>query len=448
MQHSYPSPLINQKPVVLAQLDKQVLPQASDPLVREKNGNWLAIIMVSVYFLSLWAPPNLPIPNLRWYMALGLAIFAFVLQKRSLNIQAASVYWIVFGLNFLGAVLSLLRAPLMDLALWNTIGLGISFVTYLLFIPVLATRLARRILLMLLIGTAILWTFEIQRLLREHTALYYSTFAETGSDKNFVGFGLSLACVAVFYLIMFWNPSKAFPKWQVFALRLILGLAGIYFFYNVSLIYARSGILTIFVGNGAVLGVFFFRKPRISSLLRIGGLIAIFAVFILLLLPRILAASPYWKAMFNRMQDEGMDAFSLREIVLQKGLFLIGENPFLGVGAGGSRAAVSSVYGDFPGYLIHNSILTDWAEKGILGLLSNVVWILMYLKILRRNLFNLPIIDQIWLIIFIPLFFEMNFFDMSSITMTMLAILAGINHEQYQMEQARAAPFLSKKIGA
>jgi O-antigen ligase len=110
---------------------------------------------------------------------------------------------------------------------------------------------------------------------------------------------------------------------------------------------------------------------------------------------------------------------------LNKGLYIIRQNPILGVGIGGSRFAVSEGLVYYPHYLIHNTFLTDWAEKGFLGLLSNFVWIWFYVKLVRKYFFSVALADQIWLVLFSLVFFEMLFLDMG-IGVAMQVILAGI----------------------
>ena len=374
--------------------------------------------------------------SIRWYIPLALAICAYLLQKRPLNVQAARVYWIVYGLGFLGAVLSLLRAPFLDSALYNTVGMGISFVPFLLFLPVLATRLTRRILLAILVGAAFLWTLEIQRLVKVYGTLYYSTFAETGENKNDIGYNLSLAAVALFYLAVFWRPSRVLRKWQEYAIRLCFGLGGFYIFYNISLIYARGALLATLVGFVLVIVVIFIKSPKKSSGMLWSGLVlAIVVLFVVIFLPKVLATSPQWQGMYDRVLATGVDAFGNRPMLIEKGLFLIGENPFLGVGVGGSIEAISSIYGNYPHYLIHNTFLADWAEKGVLGFLSDVVWLLFYLKILRQKFLKSPLIDQIWLVLFIPLFIQISLKNTG--TGAMLALLAGIFYEQYFIEKTK-----------
>ena len=132
------------------------------------------------------------------------------------------------------------------------------------------------------------------------------------------------------------------------------------------------------------------------------------------LLPKILEVAPAWEYL---LRSTLTGTVANRYMLLQKGWFLVSGNPFIGVGLGGSRTAISSIYGNFPSYLTHNAYLTDWAEKGILGILSNIVWIFLYLKFVKQNFLNTGILEQIWLLIFFLVFFEMNFINMGSISL-------------------------------
>jgi O-antigen ligase len=423
------SPILRNTPKISSPVDYRYSIQTDPGLVKQRS-NWLSVILVSVYFISLWEPPWLPIPALTWYILLGLAVLAYLFQGERLKVQSASVFWAVYGLGFLGAAVSLLRSADLDGALWATVGLGISFVIYMLFIPVLATPTARKVLLIILIASALLWTTEIQNLLAENSVLIYSTFGETGSNKNFIGFCLSLASTALFYLAVFGQVGRRIPAWLLLVGRTVMATMGVYCFYNLSLIYARAGVLTTFVGIGCVIGVILLKEPQkwravftiLLVLGLIGGAIYYFA-------PLVLQQSPQWEKIFNDLMADSGEAYYFREQLLRKGIYIVSENPILGIGAGQTKDAIYTVYESFPGYLIHNSYLTDWAEKGILGLLSNVVWVLVYLRILRQHFMKSSVTDQLWLILFIPLFFDMLFINMSSVSMTMLAILTGISYQ-------------------
>ena len=448
MNESYPSPWSDQNTSGLTCYDEQSLAETTKVTSRELQGKWLPVLLVSVYFLSLWDPPFLPIPDIRWYMVLGLGIVTFLAQGSRLDMHAASLLWVVYGLSFAGALISLIRAPNFDLALWNTVGLAISFVAYLLFLPVLATRRARWFLLILLIGVAILWTIEIQLLVRNYDTLIYSTFGTTGSDKNHIGLNLALAGTASFYLAAFWKPPLIRSNFQLRVIRFIFGVGGVWFFYNMSLIYARFAILTALVGIGAVLVVMWIKGPRsLTGVLKLVLTISVFLIIALLLAPKVLEISPVWERLIKGVKNQGFEIFSDRELLTRKALFLISKNPFLGVGVGGTRSALVEINNYFPFYLIHNTYLSEWAEKGLLGLLSYVIWIIVFLKFLYRKFFSVPIHDQVWLLLLIPFFFMINSIDMSSISAMLLAIFSGIFYENYLLDHPTDMLSIEPTIG-
>ncbi len=395
------------------------------------RGKWLPAILVCLFFLAFWAPPMIPTVASRWYVLLGLSIFAFLIQKAPLDLGAARLFWSYYGLSLLGAIVSLLRATSPDLALWNTVGMGISFVSCLLLLPVLATRLTRQLLLVLLLGSAVLWSVVIQQLVSKYGILAYSTFAETGDNKNSVGYVLALAATVLFYLAAFWKPHRAFPFWALFLGRSFLASAGGFLFYSQALIYARGSLVATLAGILSVLVLIYIKnEKKLSALLRITVISAMAVVFALTILPRILEISPTWNRWYlTAMNGEASSLINNRDVLLQKGIYLVSQNPFIGVGVGGSRESVSLTGYYFPGYLIHNTFLTDWAEFGILGLLSDLVWVLAYITLLRKKFMSLSPVDQIWLLIFIPLIVQMNFKNINSLAM--VVILAGIFYEQY-----------------
>ena len=147
------------------------------------------------------------------------------------------------------------------------------------------------------------------------------------------------------------------------------------------------------------------------------------------------------------VKNQGFEIFSDRELLTRKALFLISKNPFLGVGVGGTRSALVEINNYFPFYLIHNTYLSEWAEKGLLGLLSYVIWIIVFLKFLYRKFFSVPIHDQVWLLLLIPFFFMINSIDMSSISAMLLAIFSGIFYENYLLDHPTDMLSIEPTIG-
>jgi len=393
---------------------------------------WLPVLFLTVYFVSLWNPPLVPIPTMSWMIFFGLALYAYLLQKMRLNMNAARFFWIVFGISALGAIISLLRAPNQDLAMWNTVAMVVNFVGFMLFLPLVAMRQVRRVLLMTLMVVGVLWNFRILDLANSQESLGLGSFGKFGEDKNHIGLCLALVSTASLYLSVFLELPNASPERRL-AYRsslLLLALASV---YSLTLIYARSALLTAILGGSIVIGIPFFKRGSKLRWWQGLALIGIIAGAVILMLPRMFEKSPEWNRISN-IKNEGVDrainTYDIRSTLLEKGVYLISQNPLLGVGIGGSRAAVSSPTVDYPHFLIHNSYLTEWAEKGILGIVSYAIWIVVYVQVLRRYFSETTIYDQVLLLLFIPLFFDMNFLDISSINIMMLLILAGIVYEK------------------
>ncbi len=405
--------------------------QTARRFTKRDGGVWLPALTVALYFLSVWRPTVLPPEARRWYIALAAAAFAYVIQSRfgrtPLTAGGGTVFWAVCAMNLAGAGLALFRASDPDDTLWRTVALGTNYLILGLYVPVLATPLARRLLLAALIAAGLLWSSDIAQLSDLRGQLHYATFEETGGNKNLIGFSLTLGGLSLLHLAVRGLARRATVQKVVG--RLILASGGAYLLYHMALIYARSGILTAAIGALALLGTLIGQSRR-----KLGGALyalvaAVLAtVAVATLLPSIRETSPQWDAMYPRLLAGEDHAFYSREMLLKKGLYLVSENPLIGVGAGGSLAAVRGPE-SFPAYLIHNSYLTDWAEFGILGLLSNAVWIVVLVRTLRARFSTAPLSDQVWLLLFFPLLFQMGFAEMNTVSVTMLAILAGIRSD-------------------
>lgn len=369
-------------------------------------------------------------------MALVLACGAHFTQNRKLNLRAAIVLWLVFALGFAGAVLSLLRAPDLDQSLWNTVGLGMNFVIMLLFMTTIATQHTRKALLLIIIGNGMLWTIQIQRMVSIYGTLAYSTFKETGSDKNAIGFFLALGAVALFYLCVFLKPKQPWRRWRLLAVRIALAVAGVWFFFNMSLIYARTALISAILGIGAIFCVFYM-QTRKDHRVPVKPILYLTALVLLGIsqVPRIVTISPRWTDMYE-VVVESVSSGNIDEIsesrtnLLRKGWTIVSDNPVLGVGVAGSRPAYSTATASFGVGLIHNSYLAEWADKGILGLIAYIVWLMLYVRIVRSMFWRLPNVDRLWLVLYVSLISMMASLDFTSVNLVFLAVLAGIYYEQ------------------
>jgi O-antigen ligase len=401
----------------------------------------LAIVPIAIFFVLVWGLPVSALQELdiTWYMVLGLALAAWLFQGAGLNPKGLRIIIIVAGLGVAGAFLSAFNAEDPSLALYNAVAMVINMLAYTLFIPTLAKPGIRKVLLGIMLILAVVWTAEIQILVRQHSYLVYSTFAETGENKNHIGFLLTLSISASFFLAVFIQPFPAHRRFANLVVRLGFAAASIFFFYNQTLIYARAGIASSAIGIASTVALYYFRNHRqLRSIIVTVLLIAGLGLAIFWLLPKITLIAPQWIRMYEQQFIEGQDLTLNRQILIEKALFLISQNPIFGIGIGGSRAAVTSFERFFPGYLIHNLYLTDWVEKGLLGLIANIAWVILYLNLMRKHLLNSPILDQLWMVLLIPLFFYLNFKDFNTISYTFLAILAGLDYERSAQSQAHS----------
>jgi hypothetical protein len=138
MRTSYPLSPGKNSPL---KLENAPAPVDYDETVINRFKRRAPAVLLTLYHLYLWIPEYIALPAVRWYMPLGVALFAFLLLRMPLNMRAAKPFWLIYGLALFGAILSLLRAPNIDLVLWNTVGMGFIFVTFLLFVPILAAPL-------------------------------------------------------------------------------------------------------------------------------------------------------------------------------------------------------------------------------------------------------------------------------------------------------------------
>ena len=398
---------------------------------------WLPSVLVGFYYISLWSPPFIAIPALTWYIALSLAALAALIQGRKLDFQGVKTYFIILLLNFAGAVFSLFRAPFLDEAIWNTIGFAGNIVGYIFFLPVLASRQTRSFILFLHVGVAILWVFSIRDLVSTHGILEYGTFRETGNNKNHIGICLALAAVILIYAAAFIQIGRT---WYGAIAKVFIGGGGILILFHLSLIYARSSLLAAILGILSTLFVLVINNRNwLRGVFKGFVAMAITTAIVMAALPNVLSISTAWEKMvFNPEANEAGNTYDDRVLILQKGFYLVGQNPIIGVGIGGGRHGVNTIDKKFTITLMHNSYLADWVDKGILGLISNFVWLGTFLVFVRKKFFRLAVTDQIWMVLSGMIFFTMFFKDLSTLCFTILTIQAGIIYEQKILEQQQS----------
>ena len=395
----------------------------------------ISVFIVSFYFLIYWLPQDLLyFPNNRWYFALGVALFSFLLLRKPIEKISLNLFYLTFAFSFVGSILSLIRSVNIDVTLYNTVAFGISLVTYLLFIPVLSTQLARKVILIAMIIISFIWAIKIIELLSNYSFLAYSTFASTGADKNAIGFRLALAANIFFYLSLLGNIVRNSKKPIRFVLRFIFGFLGLLFLLFTTLIYARSALLSGIIGFLIIFYIFIIQSDNRTKVFKSVLILIILFSGLAWILPKIVAFSPYWNSIMDQLSTTGFQTFSTRLNLLDKGVFIISQNPFIGVGIGGTKNSISYFNLYFPDYYIHNTYVSEWAEKGLFGIMMYLNWIFLYINLIRKKLTIINHIDRIWLLILLLVFINLFFLDSNSLAYFMLVIFIGLYSKYFSTE--------------
>ena len=393
-------------------------------------GNWSASLLIGLYFFNMWQVSSLWVEELRWFHALGLSFLVFFLQGMRLSLRASRRFMVINGLMLAGGVLSVFRAFDPNQVVENVTAMVIAILTMMLMLPTLATRRGRAVAIVALILAAFLKSFEVHSITAAFGGTARLMFIGKGADKNYISLCLALAATALFSFALFWAPTllqRRFSK----ALRLLSILGSVYLIYTASLTYSRSGLITALVGILSVLVLFAIKKRARGWLVSL-CLLAALTTTVVAVLPDFVEANPDWELNFERFvnwqQDDTMDA---RRDLVQKGILLISENPFVGVGPGLSKATSADVRLS-TGAVIHNSYLTIWAELGLLGAVAIVLWMTYAFKELKAALqgADVRLLNLLWAVVTIPFFVMFAFLDMGTVSAFFLTLLAGFAYER------------------
>ncbi len=379
--------------------------------------NLLSKFLFTAYLFYLFSPVSSELPHLKWYMLLSLSLLCFLINRFKFSLTSTKLYSTVYILYIIGAFFALLRNPT-STTTTNAIGIIIIFLTYLLFHSILDSN-GRKYLLLSILLSSLLWTFEIQELVNYYSTLHYSAFGDTGTNKNMVGFLFVISIVTLFYFFLRYNWP---PNRMYYLIKFGLLFFIIYLAFNLFLIYDRSAIITLTVG--VMVALYKTKKTGMSIYLYYTIVLgALFYFAISYILPGIISISPKWLDYYYLVTDYGISSFDSRYILIQKGIYIIMQNPIIGVGISGSRDAIAH----FPGFLIHNNWLSDWAELGIFGLIADLILIRYIYIMLKREFFSkLNLVDQSWLIICVPFVIESFFKELAGFRIILLIIISSI----------------------
>lgn len=378
----------------------------------------IAFLPVFLYYISVWNVPFFPNIELRWFEVLGLSVFAFLVHGKAIEFKHSKLFVTVALIRIFAILLSLTRTIHLDVALNGFLGTVVNYSAFFLLIPLFMDRRIRIWLLSSHLIFMFLWALRINDL-AAGTELDYGSFAETKSNKNHIGMGLAVACVMSLYLSIDFNHYR--NKLLNNSVRAGFFIYFGFIVFNLSTIYARSSLLAVVFGILAIMVFKYLVSPRKVTLL--GKMIFFFfatALLVSILLPSVLRRATQWEALITKMQEDGTEGGTVadRLELLNKGVFLFKQNPFIGVGPGGGRFAVAN----YRVGLMHNSYMADLVDLGIIGLLSTLVWMNGLRKFVRRNLRRVSVPDRALLLMNIVLFFGMFFKDFSPIYMFTLLV--------------------------
>lgn len=391
------------------------------------QGKLLPALILAYYFFMSWKPPIDWLPKLNWYVLLGVALFAYVIQRKPLDFARARFYWIPEGLIFLGSILALLRSPTFDESLFNLTSFIITLLTFLLFIPTFATITGRKWALYALLAAGVVWIIYVHNTRALLVTLLSSTF--TGKyDKNIISLSMAMFATALFAFSVLWLGNVKLRTWQLWFVRLMAFSGGVFALYSVSLTYSRSQLIAGLVSLVAVIAVLVFRLKGLRGVLAGLGILLASGIIIQALIPNVLSIATDWEYEIDPILNlESPTSFVSRRELIDKGAAIIWDNPLIGIGIGNTISVYRNDFEYYSRGLIHSTYLSTWAETGILGFMGVLLWLYWYLKLLRWKLFSLTLIDQIWLVSLVPFMLGILFLDVQFIPY--VALIAGIYYQ-------------------
>jgi O-antigen ligase len=268
------------------------------------------------------------------------------------------------------------------------------------------------------------WVVVIQRELAKYGILTSAyQFSGEGNDKNYIALVLGASAITLYTLALLWKPKTEGRQLTIALARLVLITLSLILLYHIFLTYSRSGAITAILAYILTTWLIYSRKHGFARMLVI--LVPIALLFYFLVVPRLLKQAPTWES----YQD--ISRLGARPALIQKGLAIVRDNPFIGIGIGNSNNHYQSGLQYYPRGLPHNMYLTNWAELGLLSLVGFIYIFYALLKMFRDHYYQFPIPDKIWLLLFVPVSIMAFTLDIGGIFNLMTVILAGMYQQQY-----------------
>jgi O-antigen ligase len=393
----------------------------TEKFCKRSKPNMVALFILVLFYSMLWNPPFLPSYEFKSYELLFLASVMFLLQGETLKIRDAILFLIVASLFLLGGFFGLFRSLYFDEAFSNLVAMGVNISVFLFMVPILRHEYTRRVLLITHMFVMSTYVFLILFMYASGTVFYYSTFGELGENKNHIGLGLAISSVIFMYYLAIWKNS-AIPSHRMAIYKIFFGVMVVTSLLSISLIYARGAIVSVTIG---ILYISYLRQylSEGPSLFRLMNffLVLIFIAFVIsLFISDIVKSAPDWFVLIDKMSDydSGSGSIGDRQFLLEKGFWLITEDPIIGMGIGGSRHA----FLNYPTGLIHNNYLSVYVDLGIFGFLGILYWLYCYIKFLFLRFSVYSDIDRVWILMIGVLFVGSLFKDTGTLSWFYLLI--------------------------
>jgi len=354
---------------------------------------------------------------------LTVAVFIFILQSKYIKISNAWFYIFFNIMLWLGTLLSLSRTPSPDTVLYIVVSLVFPFLLGLVFIPTLSIEKGKLVWIGTLILAAILWGATILTLWLQQGENIRHTLAGKDMDHNMISLCLAIAATASMMIALYGDFAIRNSLRNL--LKLFAFLAAFGFWILSFLTYSRSGF--IITTAGIFFGIFtlVFNKQVKKFILILFVLLMIFFV----ITPIVQISNPIWFSKFDevsRLGDSNTSVY-VRTVLVNKAWRLIQENPIIGIGPEVFRTVYSPDIGQQSFYMVHNTYLAAWVEKGILGVAGFVVWALLWAKLFVTKWRNLNLINRILMSAFVPFFVMLFFLDIGGLFLIfMLALFSGL----------------------
>lgn len=399
------------------------------------EGKWIPSILLGLLLFIFWQPPGLrPVVEfVHWYVLLAWAFLIFLFQGPSLNLSGSRVYLTVSGLSLTGAYLALVRTPNFGEAIWQTIGATVNLFTGFLLLPTLATIRGRKMFLRSLFLAACMWAVYTVILWRQMGTAIRFELTGRGQDHNFLG--LTMALAATMLISLFINTWQSEKKTLIIIIKRLFFFFGVLgFSFAIIISFSRSSLVTLVAGFLAVAGLTIWAKRQFWVGL---GVVLLLAVAAAVFFPTFAKDNPIWATKMDELRDPTAEygtSMGGRVRLTRKALGIIADNPFIGVGKNVFRESLDEEqakrsFSRRQTQIAHNAYLGDWAELGILGIISHLLfWIYWLKEVFRVPLASRPVTDQVLLMIFPPFFVMKFFLDTSG--WSMLLALSGLYYER------------------